>query len=66
MQDRATHNDYKYTVFGELVTGWETAAAINLLSRGKRDNTVGKEEEVIIVDSGQIRKGTTVPDLEKP
>lgn len=53
-------------MFGELVTGWDVAAAINALSRGKEEQTARKEEEVVMADSGQIRKGTIVPDLEKP
>lgn len=66
MQGPAKHNDDNYTVFGELVTGWDVAAAINALSRGKEEQTARKEEEVVMADSGQIRKGTIVPDLEKP
>jgi peptidyl-prolyl isomerase D len=53
-------------VFGELVSGWHVAEAINALSRGKKNSTAGKEEEAKIVDSGQIRKGSLVPDLKKP
>ena len=48
------------------MTGWEVAEAINALSRlpGKQDNTAGREEEAVIADSGQIRKGTLEPKLE--
>lgn len=37
--------------------------AINALAIGKKDHTAGAGEDVIIVDAGQIRKGSTVPDL---
>ncbi len=66
LQAPAPHLNGAYTIFGELVTGWEVAEAINALSRlsGKQDNTAGREEEAIIADSGQIRKGTLEPKLE--
>lgn len=51
----APHLDGHYTIFGELVSGEDVAMAINKVSMGKPDNTAGKEEEVIIKDSGQIR-----------
>jgi peptidyl-prolyl isomerase D len=51
----APHLDGNYTIFGELVKGWEVAKKINSLSKGKPDNTAGTEEGVIIVSSGQLR-----------
>lgn len=39
--------------------------AINALSVGKPENTAGAEEDVLIVDAGQIRPGTIVPDLNR-
>lgn len=51
----APHLDGLYTIFGELVTGEHVAMAINAVSRGKPQNTAGPEEEVLIVDSGQVR-----------
>ncbi len=65
-QAPAPHLNGAYTIFGELVSGWEVAEAINALSRlpGKKDNTAGREEEAVIADSGQIRKGTLEPKLE--
>ena len=65
-QAPAHHLDTHYTIFGELVSGWPVAEAINALSRGKKDNTAGPDEGAKIVDSGQIRKGTIAPDLNKP
>ena len=38
--------------------------AINALSKGKPENTATGEDGVMIVDSGQLRKGTLVPDLD--
>jgi hypothetical protein len=37
--------------------------AINALSKGKKDNTANADDGAVIIDSGQIRKGTHVPDL---
>ena len=51
----APHLNGHYTIFGELVSGWEVAAKINALSKGKPDNTAGSEEQAMIVNSGQIR-----------
>jgi hypothetical protein len=38
--------------------------AINALSKGKPENTATGEDGVMIVDSGQLRKGTLVPGLD--
>ncbi|MEW5299052.1 MAG: hypothetical protein WDW36_002102 [Sanguina aurantia] len=51
----APHLDGHYTIFGEMVEGWEVAEKINALATGKTDNMAGPEEGAIIVDSGQIR-----------
>ena len=50
----APHLDGKYTIFGELVSGWHVAEAINALARGKPDNTAGEAEGAQITDSGQL------------
>ncbi|GAB4821361.1 hypothetical protein N2152v2_008407 [Parachlorella kessleri] len=63
MMGPAPHLDGHYTIFGQVVSGFEVVDTINALSIGKQDNTAGVEEEVLIADSGQIRKGTLVPDL---
>ena len=34
-------------------------------SKGKPDNTATAEDGALITDSGQLRKGTTLPDLTK-
>lgn len=54
-----------YSIFGQVVEGLDLIDAINILSVGKKGNTAGMEEEVVITDVGQIRKGTLVPDLNK-
>lgn len=51
----APHLDGHYTIFGELVKGWEVAEKINSLSKGKPDNTANEQEGVRIVGSGQLR-----------
>jgi hypothetical protein len=38
---------------------------INALSKGKPENTATAEEGVRIVESGQLRKGTIVPELDR-
>ncbi len=47
-----------------MVSGFDVVDAVNALSRGKKDNTATAEDGARIVDSGQIRKGTIVPDLK--
>ena len=64
-QAPAHHLDTHYTIFGELVSGWPVAEAINALSRGKKDNTATQDDGARIADSGQIRKGSVVPDINK-
>ena len=64
-QGPAPHNDGQYVIFGELVSGWHVAEAINAVSRGKPDDTAGTEEGVVIADCGQHRRGTLQPDLEQ-
>mmetsp|Transcript_7776 Transcript_7776/g.22988 ORF Transcript_7776/g.22988 Transcript_7776/m.22988 type:complete len:398 (-) Transcript_7776:5156-6349(-) len=56
----APHLNGHYTIFGELVEGWEVAARINKLSLGKKDNTVGREAGALITDSGELRRGTPI------
>jgi len=48
------------TTAGELVEGWEVAWRINQLSVGKPDNQAGREEEAVITDSGQLRRGDPI------
>lgn len=63
MMGPAPHLDGSYTIFGQVVSGFDVVDAINALSKGKKDNTATAEDGARIVDSGQIRKGTIVPDL---
>jgi len=65
MQGPAHHLDGQHVIFGELVSGWHVAEAINAVSRGKPDNTAGTEEDAVIADCGQHRRGTLQPDLEQ-
>mmetsp|Transcript_31020 Transcript_31020/g.68824 ORF Transcript_31020/g.68824 Transcript_31020/m.68824 type:complete len:370 (-) Transcript_31020:184-1293(-) len=51
----APHLDGHYTIFGEVVSGFEVALKVNALSKGKPENTAGTEVNAVIVDSGQIR-----------
>eukprot|EP00798_Chlamydomonas_sp_ICE-L_P031087 gene31087-6213_t len=55
MMAPAPHLDARYTIFGEVIEGMEIAEQINALSKGKPENTVGPEEQVVIVDCGQLR-----------
>lgn len=51
----APHLNGKYVIFGELVSGWDVAMAVNALAEGKPDNTASFEVQAKITDSGQIR-----------
>ncbi|KAL4422341.1 hypothetical protein ABPG75_008538 [Micractinium tetrahymenae] len=63
MMGPAPHLNGGYTIFGQVVRGMDVVDAINALSKGKKDNTATQADGAQIVDSGQIRKGTIVPDL---
>ncbi|KAK9800751.1 hypothetical protein WJX73_006168 [Symbiochloris irregularis] len=52
----APHLDTHYTIFGELVSGWEVAEQINALSRGRPDNTATADAGAQIVNSGQVQR----------
>ncbi|PRW45561.1 Peptidyl-prolyl cis-trans isomerase D [Chlorella sorokiniana] len=60
----APHLNGHYTIFGQVVSGFDVVDAINALSKGKPDNTATAADGAQIVDSGQLRKGTIVPDLK--
>lgn len=64
MMGPAPHLNGDYTIFGQVVTGFEVVDAVNALSIGKPENTATAEDGAVIVDCGQIRKGTIVPNLE--
>eukprot|EP00878_Enallax_costatus_P025836 GHUV01027673.1.p1 GENE.GHUV01027673.1~~GHUV01027673.1.p1 ORF type:complete len:303 (+),score=56.86 GHUV01027673.1:1296-2204(+) len=64
MINKAPHLDGHYTVFGEAVDGFEVIDAVNALALGKKDNTATAEDEAVITDSGQIRKGRREPQLD--
>lgn len=51
------HLNGKHVVFGEVVEGWEVVEAINALSKSKSDKTANKDDEAMIVDSGELRRG---------
>ena len=43
-----------------VAQGWEVAVRINALSRGKKNNTAGREAGAVITDSGQLRAGAPI------
>eukprot|EP00775_Hariotina_reticulata_P010533 gene10533-10693_t len=61
----APHLNGHYTIFGEVVDGLEVIDAINALAKGKKDNTATAEDGAVIVDCGQVRKGTHEPNLNQ-
>lgn len=65
MMGPAPHLDGSYTIFGQVVEGFDVVDAVNALSIGKPENTATAEDGAVIVDSGQIRKGTIEPNLKK-
>lgn len=66
MMGPAPHLDGHYTIFGQVVRGFDVIDAINNLSIGKPENTATAEEGVVIADCGQDRRGTIIPDLNAP
>lgn len=65
MMGPAPHLDTHYTIFGQVVSGLDVVDAINELSRDKPEKTATAEEEVLIEDSGQLRQGTIIPNLDQ-
>ncbi|KAL6764763.1 cyclophilin-like domain-containing protein [Haematococcus lacustris] len=57
----APHLNHNYVIFGELVSGWEVAEAVNALSRGQRNNELLNSPDAVITDVGQLRQGTPLP-----
>ncbi|GAX76033.1 hypothetical protein CEUSTIGMA_g3476.t1 [Chlamydomonas eustigma] len=51
----APHLNGKYVIFGEVVSGLDVLHKINAVARGKPNNAVGPEEQVVIADSGEIK-----------
>jgi peptidyl-prolyl isomerase D len=56
MMNPAPHLNGKHVVFGELVSGWDVAQAINALSAGQPDNTAMHQPWAQITDSGQLQR----------
>ena len=44
-----------YTIFGVVLEGMEVVEEVNALSKGRSDNTAGREAQALIEDSGQLR-----------
>ena len=44
--------------------GLDVVDAINALSLGRKDNTATAAQGALIADSGQLRRGTLVPNLK--
>ena len=65
MMGPAPHLNGDYTIFGQVVTGFDVVDAVNALSIGKPENTATAEDGAVIVDCGQIRKGTIIPNLDQ-
>lgn len=66
MINPAPHLDSHYTIFGQAVTGFNVIDAVNALSVDKPDHTATAQDGAVILDCGQLRKGTLQPNLEAP
>jgi peptidyl-prolyl isomerase D len=56
MMNAAPHLNGHHVIFGELVSGWEVAQAINALAVGQPDNTAMDKPWAQITDSGQLQR----------
>lgn len=63
MMGHSPHLDGKYTIFGQVVSGFAAVDAINALSIDKPDKTATAEDGAVISNCGQLRKGTIIPNL---
>lgn len=63
MINPAPHLDGHYTIFGQVVSGFDVVEEINALSRGKPENTATADEGAIIADCGELRRGTLKPQV---
>lgn len=66
MMGPAPHLDGSYTIFGQVVEGFDAVDAINNLSIGKDKSTATAEDGAVIANCGQIRKGMIMPNLDGP
>lgn len=64
MMGPAHHLDGNYVIFGEAVTGHDILEKVNLLSKGQKNNEMLNSNEAVIVDVGQIRRGTYIEKEE--
>eukprot|EP00798_Chlamydomonas_sp_ICE-L_P023944 gene23944-9512_t len=53
----AHHLDGKYTIFGELIAGFDVAERVNVLSRGHPPSNELYSQWAKITDVGQLRRG---------
>ena len=64
MMGNSPHLDGKYTIFGQVVSGFDVVDAVNALSKGKPERTATAADGAVISDCGQIRRGTIIPNLQ--
>lgn len=50
----APHLDGKYTIFGEVVEGFDVVQQVNALAKGMPENTAGADAGAQIISSGQL------------
>ncbi|PNW78008.1 hypothetical protein CHLRE_10g460650v5 [Chlamydomonas reinhardtii] len=58
MMSPQPHLNGKHTVFGEMVDGHDVAFAVNALAHGRPKKELVHSKDVVVVDSGEIRRGS--------
>lgn len=66
MMNPAPHLDGHYTIFGQVVRGFEAAQAINRLSATSPDASATAAAGAVVENAGQIRMGSIIPNLDGP
>jgi len=57
----SSHGDVLMLICGHM----QVIDAINALAKGKKDNTATAEDGAVIIDCGQVRKGSHKPNLDQ-